>query len=112
MGVLHFVAPKPFDRIIPPWVPGRPRAWTYASGVAELTSAALVASRRTSRLGGWVAAATFAGVYPANVQLAVDNPPTTPTGVAMLLRLPLQVPVVVWALRLARRPDAGVSRAP
>ena len=43
MGVLHFAAPKAFDRIIPSWVPGRARTWTYASGVAELTSAALVA---------------------------------------------------------------------
>jgi uncharacterized membrane protein len=112
MGILHFAAPKAFDRIIPWWLPGRPRTWTHASGVAELASAALVASPRTSRLGGWAAALTFVGVYPANVQMAIDNPPTTPTGVAMLLRLPLQVPMVVWALRLARRPSARPSVSP
>ncbi|HET7721878.1 MAG TPA: hypothetical protein VFK43_18050 [Acidimicrobiales bacterium] len=102
MGVLHFAAPRAFDRIIPGWLPGDPRTWTYVSGVWELASAALVANRRTSRLGGWAAAATLVAVYPANVQMAVDNPPTTPFGVALLLRLPLQVPMIAWALGHAR----------
>jgi uncharacterized membrane protein len=103
MGVLHFVVPKAFDGAIPGWVPGRPRTWTYASGVWELASAALVANRRTSKVGGYAAAATFAAVYPANIQMAIDNPPTNPLGIGMLLRLPLQIPMVVWALRHARR---------
>ena len=103
MGVLHFVIPKAFDGAIPEWVPGRPRTWTYASGVWELASAALVANRRTSKVGGYAAAATFAAVYPANIQMAVDNPPTNAVGIGMLLRLPLQIPMVVWALRHARR---------
>lgn len=103
MGVLHFVVPKAFDGAIPGWVPGRARTWTYASGVWELASAALIANRRTSRVGGYAAAATFAAVYPANVQMAIDNPPTSPLGIGMLLRLPLQIPMVVWALRHARR---------
>ena len=33
MGVLHFVAPKPFDSIVPAELPGSPRFYTYASGV-------------------------------------------------------------------------------
>ena len=103
MGVLHFAIPKAFDGAIPEWVPGRPRTWTYVSGVWELASAALVANRRTSKVGGYAAAATFAAVYPANVQMAIDNPPTDAVGVGMLLRLPLQIPMVVWALRHARR---------
>ena len=103
MGVLHLAVPGPFDRIIPRWVPGEPRAWTYLSGVAELASAALLANERTRRLGGWAAAATIAAVYPANVQMAVDNPPTTALGSGSWLRLPLQVPMLVWALHRARR---------
>ena len=102
MGVLHFAVPDQFDRIIPRWVPGRPRTWTYVSGVAELASAALLSQQRTRRLGGWAAAATIAGVYPANVQMAIDNPPSTRLGVASWLRLPLQFPMVIWALRQAR----------
>ena len=103
MGVLHFVIPKAFDGAIPEWMPGKPRFWTLFSGVWELGAAALIANRRTARVGGYAAAATFAAVYPANVQMAIDNPPTNAVGIGMLLRLPLQIPMVVWALRHARR---------
>ena len=103
MGTLHFVAPKQFDQIIPKWVPGTPRFWTYVSGVAELTSGALLASRKTKRAGGWCAAATLAAVYPANVQMALDNKPTTPYGVGLWLRLPMQFPMIGWALRQTNR---------
>ena len=99
MGVLHFVAPRPFDRIIPKWVPGRPRTWTYLSGACELSSAALLAMPRTRRLGAYAAAATLVAVYPANVQMAIDNRPNTAFGVGMWARLPLQFPMIAWALR-------------
>lgn len=36
MGVLHFVKPEHFDRIVPRALPGSARFYTYASGVAEL----------------------------------------------------------------------------
>ena len=94
--------PGPFDRIIPHWVPGRARTWTYVSGACELGSAALLAGERTRRIGGWAAAATIAGVYPANVQMAIDNPPRTPLGVGSWLRLPLQLPMIAWALKQTR----------
>lgn len=42
-------------------------------------------------------------VYPANVQMAVDNKPRTPYGVAIWLRLPMQFPMIAWALRQTRR---------
>jgi uncharacterized membrane protein len=100
MGVLHFVMPKPFDKIIPRWVPfGSARTWTYISGVWELSSAALLAMPRTRRVGAYAAAATIVAVYPANIQMAIDNPPSTLLGVGMAARLPLQIPMIAWALR-------------
>ena len=63
-GVAHFVRPQFFDPIVPDWMPGNPRTTTYASGVVELTAAALVAVPRTRRFGGWFAALTFIGVFP------------------------------------------------
>ncbi|MBW0275670.1 hypothetical protein ATM97_30160 [Nocardia sp. MH4] len=107
MGVLHFVAPKPFDGIVPPKLPGNPRTYTYASGVAELGVATALAVPRTRRFGGWLAAALFVGVFPANIQMAVDvvgNPKANGLFKAgVLARLPLQIPMVVAALRVARR---------
>ena len=102
MGLLHFVAPKPFMRIVPPML-GRPRFWTYASGVAELVSGGLLVSSRTRNLGGWVAAATIVAVYPANIWMAVDaGRPRDPASIAAWARLPFQVPLVLWAVRIAR----------
>ncbi|TCK00321.1 putative membrane protein [Nocardia alba] len=106
MGILHFVAPKPFDKIVPPQLPGDPRTYTYGSGVAELGVAAALAVPRTRRLGGWLAAALFVGVYPANIQMTVDvvgNPKAPKVFKAgVLARLPLQIPMIVTALRIAR----------
>ena len=42
VGTLHFLAPKPFDTIVPAELPGDPRLYTYASGVAEVSIGALL----------------------------------------------------------------------
>ncbi|PQM46803.1 hypothetical protein C1Y40_03022 [Mycobacterium talmoniae] len=69
MGSLHFVAPKPFDTIIPAELPGSPRVYTYASGVAELGVGALLLAPRTRRLGALAAVALFVGVFPGNLNM-------------------------------------------
>jgi len=103
IGALHFVAPTPFERIVPKWVPNA-RAAVLWSGVAEVAAGVLIAVPRTTRLGGWLAAATIVSVYPANIQMSIDawRDGSTASKVATTLRLPMQVPMVVRALRLAR----------
>jgi uncharacterized membrane protein len=101
-GVFHFVTPSFFDAIVPRSLPGSARAWTHVSGVAELAVAGAVAHPRTRRGGAMAAAALFVAVFPANVQAAVDAEPG-PERVVTLARLPLQVPLVLWALRVSRR---------
>jgi uncharacterized membrane protein len=106
-GVMHFVKPDFFDPIVPDWMPGEARTTTYVSGVAELASAALVLHPRTRRLGGWAALLTFLGVYPANIQAALDGgmasaePPMDSAAVAWL-RLPFQFPMFWLAWKVAR----------
>ncbi|MHC6629705.1 DoxX family protein [Streptomyces globosus] len=103
MGVAHAVAPKPFDAIVPRALPGSPRLWTYASGAAELVVAAGVAHPRTRRVAGLAAAALFAGVFPANLQMAADARHRSPAHRAVAFgRLPLQVPLVLWARSVSR----------
>jgi uncharacterized membrane protein len=111
MGVLHFVAPKPFVAIVPRALP-EPELLVAASGVAELACAALVAVPRTRRLGGAASAALFASVFPANIQMAVDSSAekTRKPGWYQAIawgRLPLQVPLVLWALSMRRRKSDG-----
>jgi uncharacterized membrane protein len=102
-GVLHFARPRPFDSIVPRALPGRARDWTYVSGAAELAVAAAIAYPRTRAAGGLAAAALFAAVFPANVQMAADWRHASPARRAIAFgRLPLQVPLVLWGLRVAR----------
>jgi uncharacterized membrane protein len=107
-GVAHFVRPEFFDEIVPHALPASPRTWTYVSGIAELACAAAVARPSTRRIGGLAAAALFVAVFPANVQMAVDwrDRPASEQAAA-LGRLPLQIPLVLWALKVRR--DATVK---
>ncbi|BBX26761.1 DoxX family protein [Mycolicibacterium alvei] len=103
MGTLHFVVPKPFDSIIPAELPGSARAYTYASGVGELATGALLAVPRTRRLGALAAVALFIAVFPGNVNMVRlwwDKP--WPMRILAIARLPLQIPMITTALRVYR----------
>ncbi|AEY87354.1 MULTISPECIES: DoxX family protein [Streptomyces] len=106
-GVAHFAVPRQFDATVPRALPGSPRAWTYGSGVVELALAAGIAAPRTRALAAKAAAGFFVGVFPANVQMAVDwRHRPAPLRAAALTRLPLQVPLVLWARAVARGGEA------
>ena len=106
-GVAHFARPGFFDPIVPDWMPGSKRVVTYVSGAVEIGAAALVLVPKTRRLGGWVALLTFIGVYPANVQSALDGgmkgaPPPMDSAAVAWARLPLQFPMFWAAWRVIR----------
>ena len=103
VGTTHFLAPKPFDTIVPAELPGTPRLYTYGSGVAEVAVGALLLMQRTRRFGALAAAALFVAVFPANVNMVRlwwEKP--WPMRVAALARLPLQIPMITAALKVRR----------
>ena len=103
IGTVHFLAPKPFDTIVPAELPGSARLYTYASGVAEVAVGALLVPRRTRRLAASAAALLFVCVFPANVNMVRlwwDRP--WPMRIAALARLPLQIPMITTALKIRR----------
>ncbi len=103
IGTLHFVAPKQFDGIVPAELPGSARFYTYASGVAELVIGALLLPLQTRRLAGLAAAALFLAVFPGNVNMVRlwwDKP--WPMRIIALARLPLQIPMITTAVKIAR----------
>lgn len=105
-GVTHFLRPEPYDAIVPDALPGSARGWTQASGAAELALAAAVALPATRRNGALLAAGFFTAVFPANVKMAYDwRHRRTPLKAAAYGRLPLQVPLVLWALEVRRSAD-------
>ena len=106
-GVLHFVAPAPYRRIVPAPLRGQAAGVVAVSGVCEVACAALLALPYTRRFGSWATAALFVAVFPANVQMALDSghPDVShPLNNATLawLRLPLQAPLILWALNVRR----------
>ncbi|MFE0257822.1 DoxX family protein [Streptomyces sp. NPDC059010] len=105
-GVAHFAAPHRFDETVPRTLPGTPRSWTYASGAAELALAAGLALPRTRKAAALATAAFFVGVFPANVKMAVDwRHRPTPQKAAAIGRLPLQIPLVLWARGVAKNAE-------
>lgn len=104
-GVAHFAAPKVFDSMVPRSLPGRARAWTRASGAVELALAAGLAVPRTRRPAARATAAFFVGVFPANIKMAYDSRDgSVPARAAALTRLPLQIPLVLWARKAGAAP--------
>jgi len=103
VGTVHFLAPKPFDDIVPAELPGSARFYTYASGVVEIATGALLVPRGTRRLAGLAAALLFVGVFPANVNMCRlwwGKP--WPMRIVALARLPLQIPMITTALKIWR----------
>jgi uncharacterized membrane protein len=97
-GIMHFVIPKVYRRIVPPYVPA-PMAMVYASGLAEVAGGAGLMHTRLRRAAGWWLIATLIGVFPANVHMALhpEQFPRIPGGrTALWARLPLQGVFIAW----------------
>ena len=106
-GVSHFLVPKYYERIIPRGL-GHEHFLVQASGMVEIGCAALLANRRTARLGGWASVALLIAVFPANVQMAIDGGVADASfpansAAASWARLPLQIPLIWWAATFARQ---------
>jgi uncharacterized membrane protein len=105
-GLTHLVRPGVYDRLIPRRL-GPPRPWVVGSGLVELACAVAVSVPRTRRLGALATAALFVAVFPGNVQMALGSRAGARSWarrpVVAWGRLPLQVPLVLWAWRVADR---------
>lgn len=93
-GALHLARPEVFRPLVPPAL-GSSDAWIIGTGVAELVSAAGLATG--ARWGGPAAAATLIAVWPGNwwhamrVQRSRAHPAVK---VAVWARVPLQLPMI------------------
>jgi len=99
-GIMHFVKPRWYERIVPPYLPAH-REIVYASGVAEIAGGLATMHPATRRAGSLWSIATLLAIFPANVHMAV-NPEEfeddLPGGRAALWgRLPFQALFIAWA---------------
>ncbi|PMD99562.1 DoxX family protein [Siphonobacter sp. BAB-5405] len=95
-GILHFVRPQTYLRIMPPSIPA-PLTMVYLSGVAELVLglALLVPSLRT--WAAWGIILLLIAVFPANWYMATSGKFTNIPAWILWARLPLQGVLIYWA---------------
>ena len=107
--MLHILAPAPYRRIVPTSLSfGHPDGIVFISGLVELGCAAAILGPRTRRAGAWATMALLVAVFPANIKMALDAglpEGGLPLAAALVawLRLPLQVPLIVWARSVGRQ---------
>ena len=97
-GVLHFVKPGMYVRIMPPWLP-RPRELVYVSGVFEILGGLGLLYPPTRRAAGIGLILLLLAVWPANLQMLLN---ARAAGSALWwqavlwARLPLQTALIAW----------------
>lgn len=110
-GSGHLILPGAFNELVPDFLPGEPRLWTYLSGVAELIVALLLLTPLRKRFAGkalrlwgaYLAFALFIAVYPANINMAIEwSSRDMPQPLFAYLRLPMQFGLFYWAWALAK----------
>jgi len=109
-GLQHFFYPQPYVRIIPPFLP-RPLALVRVSGGAEILGGVGLLVRALRRWAAYGLALLLVAVFPANTYMAVAHVPfrgLMGESWVQWLRLPLQIPLIVWALYYAK----GDRRSP
>jgi len=96
-GIMHFVKPKPYLRIMPSYLAYH-LPLVYISGVFEIISGALLLFPSTQSIGAWGIIITLIGVFPANVHMLEKNRVKNKLYIlALWLRLPLQAGLIYWA---------------
>jgi uncharacterized membrane protein len=97
---MHFVKPRWYERIMPPYLPAH-RELVYASGVAEIAGGLATMHPATRRAGSLWSIATLLAVFPANVHMALNAgqfEERVPGGEPALWgRLPVQALFIAWA---------------
>lgn len=99
---------------MPRWL-GDPTPWVLGSGVAEVACAVGLAIPRTRPTAAAATAALLVLVFPANVQMAVtalgSDTASTAYQLGTLARLPVQLPLIAWAVSIWRRSVADAAAA-
>lgn len=104
-GVLHFVASEPFIRIVPDFLP-YPAALVYISGVIEIALGLTLLLPPLSQWAAWGLVALFIAVYPANINMAVNQIQIGGFPSSWwfhAIRLPLQFVLIAWAYWYTKR---------
>jgi uncharacterized membrane protein len=71
-GMTHFVRPDFFEAVVPRWFPDKALA-NQVSGAAEIVCGLAMVPRRTRRMAAFGLLGILAGVFPANVDMWIND---------------------------------------
>jgi len=108
-GINHFRSPLSYVAIMPPYIPW-PLVMIYISGVAEILGGIGVlvpdgfVFPRTRAFAAWGLVLMLIAVLPVHINMCLhpEQFPGVPLW-AIWLRLPLQLPLILWAWYYTRR---------
>jgi uncharacterized membrane protein len=96
-GVNHFVNPRFYLRMMPPYLPWH-GPLVFWSGVAEVLLGVGLLVPQTRTLSAWGLIALLVAVFPANLYMTMNPEKFRKVPRALLwLRLPLQGVFILWA---------------
>lgn len=98
-GVMHFVAPAGYARIVPRWLPA-PGVLVTVSGIFEILGGIGLLFPYSRSFSACGLIALFIAVFPANVNMAVNHigfGRKPPAAWLLWARLPLQAVLIAWA---------------
>ena len=104
-GTMHFLRPREYEAIMPPYVPAH-REMVAVSGAGEIIGGAAALFPRTRPFARVWLIALLVAVFPANVHMALhpDEIKGLPNIPRWLLwaRLPVQALFVAWVIHATR----------
>lgn len=96
-GANHFINPRFYTPIMPPWLPWHLEL-IYISGICEILFGALLIPPGTRIIAAWLIIALLIAVFPANIQMLINFQKVQHKYLwAAWLRLPLQAVLIWWA---------------
>jgi uncharacterized membrane protein len=96
-GIIHFLKPQLYLRIMPPYLPW-PMFLQYLAGFFEFVLGLSLLFPKYTRQAAWGLIALLIAVYPANIHMAVNMHLYPEFSVWYhWVRLPLQFVLIAWA---------------
>jgi uncharacterized membrane protein len=102
-GINHFVHPVSYIAVLPPYIP-QAASMVLISGIAEVLGGIGLLVPRTRSFSAWGLALMLVAFLPVHINMCLHPGvfPTVPLW-AIWLRLPLQLPLILWALYYTRK---------
>lgn len=101
-GILHFIMPKFYLKIMPSYLPGH-YPLIILSGIAEIICGILLLFPGSQSVAAYLTIALLIAVFPANIEMSRKYYIKKKKGFWFtLLRLPLQFLMIYWAFQFIK----------